>query len=239
MHGWAGDAEPWTPWRQATAPLGWRWSCGDRGYGLHPPTLPDWGETRSGGGAPVPPRLLITHSLGLHLLPPSLLGGAGGVVLLAGFGRFLPEGREGRRLRLALQGMATALEAGATEEERARNARVQLQRFLAEAAAPAPASAMPPGPADRPVPGPCRLRLRRDLDLLAGTGGLPTGFPFAVPTLIVEATRDRIVHPEARASLRQALPNAEVLSLPGAGHALLQTPVIPEVVEWVRQRLTP
>lgn len=236
MHGWAGEAAQWDPWREATAPMGWNWSCGERGYGLAPPFLPCWLKAGIREGAEAPPRLLITHSLGVHLLPPSLLGEAGAGVLLAGFGRFLPPGRDGRRLRVALQGMAAALEEGETEAERARRAQVLLRSFLAEAAAPEPEEAMPPGLADRPVPAPARRRLRQDLDLLAGTVGLPRGFPDSIPILIVEAGEDRIVVPAARSVLRQALPKAEVILLPGAGHALLRTPVIPLVLDWVRQR---
>jgi alpha-beta hydrolase superfamily lysophospholipase len=51
--------------------------------------------------------------------------------------------------------------------------------------------------------------------------------------LIVEAEADRIVEPEARRMLREALPEADVITLPGIGHALLSDDVIDRVVEWV------
>jgi hypothetical protein len=36
--------------------------------------------------------------------------------------------------------------------------------------------------------------------------------------------------------LRAALPHAEVISLPAAGHALLQTGIVSQVAEWVESR---
>jgi pimeloyl-[acyl-carrier protein] methyl ester esterase len=78
-----------------------------------------------------------------------------------------------------------------------------------------------------------RLRLREDLDLLARCDGLPSGFPRGARVLIVEAEEDRIVEPEARALLREALPEADVITLPGVGHALLSGDVIHRVVECV------
>ena len=91
MHGWSGTASGWEPWRRQAEARGWGWCSGERGYGLAPPVLPDW--------QPAGLRVLITHSMGVHLLPPALLAAAERVVLLAGFGRFVPPGREGRQGR--------------------------------------------------------------------------------------------------------------------------------------------
>jgi hypothetical protein len=51
--------------------------------------------------------------------------------------------------------------------------------------------------------------------------------------LIVEAEVDRIVEPKSRTLLREALPEADVITLPGVGHALLSGDVIGRVVAWV------
>lgn len=236
MHGWAGDATNWDPWQAAAGSLGWHWRSGERGYGAATPAMPTW----EGGGR----RVVIAHSLGPHLLLPGLLAAADAVVLLAGFGRFVPPGREGRRLRAALAGMAAQLRdpPGASdnpEAEAAAAARAQamLRTFLAEAAAPDPPGLLPPGPADTP-PGPIgRRRLGVDLERLGRTCGLPVGFPVAAQVLIVEAGADRIVVPSAQALLRQSLPKATVIRLDGAGHCLLQAPVMPLVLEWL-QRLS-
>jgi pimeloyl-[acyl-carrier protein] methyl ester esterase len=221
MHGWAGDGSQWAPWQDVARQRGWRWQSGERGYGARTPLRPAWRE----GGQ----RWLIAHSLGPHLLPAEVLAGADAVVLLASFGRFVPPGQAGRRLRGALAGMAAALD----EAERAR---AMLHRFLVEAAAPDPMEAMAPGPADGPLEVEGLERLRTDLHQLEHTTGLPEAFPSAVPVLIVEAGDDRIVVPEARALLREALPEAERLTLPGAGHALLRAPLLEPVLAWLGER---
>ncbi|MCP9860497.1 MULTISPECIES: alpha/beta fold hydrolase [unclassified Cyanobium] len=226
MHGWAGDGSNWNAWQEVSAPLGWRWACGERGYGPHAPFSPAWdGASR---------RVVIGHSMGPHLLDAAVLAGADAVVLLAGFGRFVPPGAEGRRVRVALAAMAAQLAEGPSEAETALRVQTLLRRFLVEAASPDPAELLPPGPADQPVAAAGRERLRQDLALLERSDGLPSGFPKEARVLIVEAEADRIVVPQTRALLRQALPQAEVMSLPGAGHCLLGSPVMAPVLEWLQ-----
>ena len=231
MHGWAGDGSGWEPLRRDLAGPSWRWDSGERGYGGAPPRVPAW--------APEARRLLITHSMGPHLLPPALVAQAEAVVLLAGFARFVPPGRDGRRLSTALAGMAAQLADGPDETTAALRAQDLLQTFLAEAAAPDPVELLPPGPASQPVAAAARRRLRDDLERLAQIRDLPEGFPAAVPVLIVEAGEDRIVAPAARALLRQRLPDAEVIDLAGAGHALLQAPLVALLHDWIARRLRP
>ncbi len=218
MHGWAGDSRQWQPLATQLEARGWRWRGGERGYGDQSPAPPRW----QGAGR----KVVIAHSLGPHLLPAEVWEGADAVVLLASFGRFLPRGAAGRRLRAALVGMDAALADTAS-------ARAMLRGFLSEAAAPDPPSALPSGPADGPLAPPQLERLRADLALLERTEGLPTGFPADVPVLVVEAGEDRIVAPEARALLREALPRATHLPLPGAGHALLTAPLLEPLLTWL------
>lgn len=225
MHGWAGDSRQWQPLAAAFAERGWDWRSGERGYGAPPPRAPRWeGEGR---------KVVIAHSLGPHLLPAEVWAAADAVVLLASFGRFVPPGAAGRRLRAALEGMAAALE----ERDAAR---AMLRRFLREAVAPDPIEALVTGPEEGPLEPPQLERLRADLELLERTEGLPEGFPGGVPVLIVEAGEDRIVAPEARALLREALPEATHLLLPGAGHALLTAPLLEPLLAWLATgRLSP
>jgi pimeloyl-[acyl-carrier protein] methyl ester esterase len=222
MHGWAGDSRCWKPWQETTNGLGWQWHCGERGYGTLEPRQPAWGESGSGNAG----RLFIGHSLGPHLAPAEILRQADIVVLLASFAAFVPPGRGGRRVQAALSGMAASL----TDEVRART---MLQNFLTKVAEPQSPQALPAGPADGPLTEEGRERLREDLDLLGRCAGLPEGFPRHARVLIVEAGEDRVVEPEARAVLREALPQADVIALPGVGHALLAGDVIERVVEWV------
>jgi pimeloyl-[acyl-carrier protein] methyl ester esterase len=118
-------------------------------------------------------------------------------------------------------------------------ARTMLRRFLLEAAAPDPVEAMAPGPADGPLSADGLGRLRADLELLGQTADLPEAFPQGVPMLIVEAGADRIVAPPVRALLRQALPDAEVLEMAGAGHALLRAPLLEPVLAWLARQGAP
>jgi pimeloyl-[acyl-carrier protein] methyl ester esterase len=222
MHGWAGDSRCWEPWISATEHLGWRWQCGERGYGEISPRDPAWPDS-------IPPdagRVVIGHSLGAHLIGPEVWPQANAVVLLASFGSFVPPDRAGRKVRTALDGMAAKL----THETEARE---MLGKFMINVAHPEPPELLPPGPMD----GQINLeRLRSDLEILGVCQGLPRGFPANAHVLIVEAGSDRIVVAEARGMLRAALPHAEVISLPAAGHALLQTGIVSQVADWVESR---
>jgi pimeloyl-[acyl-carrier protein] methyl ester esterase len=225
MHGWASDARCWEAWRSATNCLGWEWQCGERGYGPLPPLVPRWNTSP----APGPRRLILGHSLGPHLLPADVLGRADAIVLLASFAAFVLPGREGRRTRVALRGMASCME----DESRARP---MLTGFLAKAAAPQPADLLPPGPIDGPLDLTNRTRLREDLRILESCTGLPDGFPASARILIVEAGADRIVESESRQLLRAALPQAEIMTLPDIGHALLCADLIERVMTWVEKQ---
>lgn len=218
MHGWAGDARGWEPFLDAWQRRSWHWQCGDRGYGPRPPETVAW---RQDAG----PRVVIAHSLGSHLVPPAVLQQADAVVLLASFGRFVPEGPAGRRLRAAMAAMA--------EQLASDQASAMLQAFLDRAAAPQPASLLPPGIAAAPLSDAGRQRLQDDLALLAATTGLAPAFPPHARVLIVEGGADQIVVPEARALLRDALPAADTLVLAGVGHCLLSPALVPLVCGWI------
>jgi pimeloyl-[acyl-carrier protein] methyl ester esterase len=221
MHGWAGDARCWQAWRTVTEPLGWHWQTGERGYGELAPQTPFWPE-----GPADARRLILGHSLGPHLVPPGILRAADAVVLLASFAAFVPPGPSGRRTRAALAGMAACL---ADEAQ----ARVMLRNFMVKVAEPQSPELLPPGPVDGPLNATGRTRLREDLGILDRCARLPEGFPPGARVLIVEAAEDRIVEPDSRALLRAALPEADVITRPGTGHALLGGDVIARVSEWV------
>ena len=218
MHGWAGDSRGWEPFATAAAARGWWWQSPDRGYGSRPAQAAGWppAERR---------RVVVAHSLGPHLLPAAVLAEADAIVLLASFGRFLPPGRDGRRLEGALAGMTAALASG--------DADAMLSRFLAEAAAPQPLSRLHGTIIDSPLTPAGRRLLLADLDLLAASRSLPAALPAQIPCLIVEAGDDRIVAPQARQLLRLERPDAAVLTYPDAGHCLLDTPVVQDVITWI------
>jgi pimeloyl-[acyl-carrier protein] methyl ester esterase len=220
MHGWCGDRRSWDPWLPIWQAHGWGYSCGERGYGSQAVVEPSW---PAGTG----PRVVIAHSLGPHLLPAAVLQQADALVLLTSFGRFVPPGREGRSLRSALEGMASAL-AGP-------NPSAMLQTFLQKVAAPAPPSLLQTTPAAEPLTGAGLRQLQEDLDLLSRTEALPAALPKRASILLVQAGADNIVAPEARQALEEELPGADVLTLRGAGHGLLGTPVQAMVMAWLEQ----
>ncbi|MBM5800738.1 MAG: alpha/beta hydrolase [Cyanobacteria bacterium K_DeepCast_35m_m2_023] len=222
MHGWCGDQHSWDPWLNSWDTKGWRWRRGERGYGQAQPDLPQWD---SAGGC----RLVIAHSLGPHLLEPAVLAAADAVVLLTSFGRFVPAGRSGRSTQMALDGMAREL-AGADPTP-------MLRSFLARVAAPEPATMLQRTPVDAGL-GPAGLqRLRDDLSLIAGSSDLLAAFPLQAKVLLVQAGADQIVAPEARQDLATRLPQADVVTLARAGHALIGTPTVGLVNAWIESLL--
>jgi pimeloyl-[acyl-carrier protein] methyl ester esterase len=62
---------------------------------------------------------------------------------------------------------------------------------------------------------------------------LPAAFPIEAPVLIVEAACDHILPEASRAALRQALPKAEVWTLPKAGHNLEVPNLADQVLSWM------
>jgi pimeloyl-[acyl-carrier protein] methyl ester esterase len=219
MHGWAADSRCWQPWIERTETLEWRWECGERGYGELTPLAPVWPENLPANTL----RVVIGHSLGPHFITPEVLQQANAVVLLASFGTFVPPDRPGRRVRMALDGMAAKLDSQPEAKD-------MLRKFLTNAAAPQPVDSLPAGPENSTLD---LRRLREDLTVLRACEGSPRGFPGDARVLIVEAEDDRIVEPEARRLLRDSLPGADLIAFPGVGHALLAGDVIGRVVEWI------
>ena len=222
-HGWAGDASIWRNWQRDFEAQGWQWQSAERGYGGLPCLLPSWsGQARR--------RLVICHSLGLHLLTPSTLGGAQAIVILGGFTAFVPPGASGRPQARALRGMADRL--GTPEEE------AMLQKFLDRCASPLPAEALPPHPLLFKLGESGRQRLRNDLNLLRNCADLPEGWPKLARTLVVQGEQDAIVCPESQNLLLTALRNQrnELIRLPEHGHALITTAVLKTVLDWVEAR---
>jgi pimeloyl-[acyl-carrier protein] methyl ester esterase len=222
MHGWAGDSRGWAPWQQACQARGWPWQSGDRGYGHLPQAEPNWNEDPTN---PNQRRVVIAHSMGAHLLPAEVLAQADAVVLLASFGRFIPEGKAGKRLRMAVEAMA--------EQLRSDRAETMLGNFLAQAAAPANPALLAPTPFDAGLSAIGRQRLSHDLDALSHTCGLPDGFPQQARVLLVEAGDDQIVAREATEALAASLPHADRITLQGAGHCFLGSPVLPMALAWL------
>ena len=218
LHGWAGDSRAWQPWAELAEARGWRFSAAERGYGGLPPQQPSWDPQAQ-------QRVVIGHSMGPHLLRAEVLQQATTAVWLASFAAFVPPGRQGRSIRAALQAMGQRIASGDTT--------ALLRDFFREAAAPFPPSALPLGPLEHGITTTGRQRLLDDLERLEHSAGLPAGYPEGAKALIVEATDDRIVHPDSRAALREQLPQAQVWSLEPAGHCLLDPTLAERVLDWI------
>ena len=233
MHGWSGDSTAWTPWERHFSHRGWLWQSGERGYGNRQSCNPSWAEPTSGETSPRTAkqrRVVIAHSLGPHLLEPSVLVQATDVVLLASFGRFVPQGPEGRALRAGLRGMQKAI--GSPGEA------TMLRTFLKRAAQPAEVSGLPPGPEQHGLSERGRDCLRDDLEHLIGTSGLPPGLPTAARVLVVNGTDDAIVAPAASREHLQALTShlqdaPEQWQFQDVGHALLVPDLLVRVQQWL------
>ncbi len=219
MHGWSSQAAYWQPWVEAFSAKGWSCRCGERGYGPQPPSMPQWGQ----GGM----RVVLANSMGIHLIDADLLASAEAVVLLASFGRFVPNGYHGLGLRLQLATMDRYLKQG--------DVAGLFSRFRVKVAAPLSVDCLPEGLSPQDVSPDGLQRLREDLSRLEQIQGLPSTFPQQVPVLNVEAGRDSIVHARARMELRRALPTADHLVLPNSGHALLDDQLLPQVITWLEQ----
>ena len=218
MHGWGCDSRIWQRWAEPVAQRGWQLRCSDRGYGSAPAQALAWSASSQR-------RLLITHSLGTHLLPDAVWHQATRVVLLASFARFVPAERAGRSLRYALKEMGQRLENG-------QSAAV-LRDFQRQCAAPNSAAPLANGWIEPPRPATGERRLLADLEHMGRIEALPAAFPIEAPVLIVEAACDHILPEASRAALRQALPKAEVWTLPNAGHNLEVPNLADQVLSWM------
>ena len=221
MHGWAGHAGLWNHWKRVLEPLGWVWQSAERGYGPATMEMPQW-HSKPGE------RVVIAHSLGLHLLPADRLKDATAVVLLGCFTTFAEAGRAGRATRAGLQGMRAAL--GSTSE------RDMLRKFLVKASAPLPVDAFPPFPVLGPLSDSGRNRLRDDLGLLESCRRLPMAWPHRARVLVVRGMKDSVVSAACHQQLLDALSHQaiQIHRDPSSGHALITPQVLGIVDQWLQ-----
>ena len=235
MHGWSGDGMAWAPWERHFSHRGWLWQSGERGYGHRRSCDPRWAEPTTGDPIPATAtqrRVVIAHSLGAHLLKAAVLCQATDLVLLASFGRFVPQGPEGRALRTGLRGMQKAI--GGPGEA------TMLRTFLKRAAHPADIGGLPAGPVQLGLSQQGRITLKEDLARLIETCDLPAGLPKMARVLVVDGAEDAIVAPAASREQLQALTRhlehaPDHWQLSGVGHALLVPDLLVRVHHWLDQ----
>lgn len=221
MHGWAGHAGLWNHWRRIFESQGWLWQSAERGYGPAPMDMPQWHSTPG-------ERVVIAHSLGLHLLPDNRVKDATAVVLLGCFTTFAEPGRAGRATRAGLQGMRAAL--GSASEQN------MLRKFLDKASAPLSVDALPPSPLLWALSDSGRNRLNDDLGLLESCRQLPKSWPRQARVLVVRGMKDAVVSAACHQLLLDALSSqtVQVHCDPVSGHALITPQVLRIVDQWLQ-----
>ena len=165
IHGWSGDSNTWQSWAQEFRQNQWRWKNFERGYGEIPPFTPIWDQLSDEG--PHQRRVVIAHSLGLHLIKNEILEKATDVVLLCSFSRFIPIGNDSRPIKIALQGMKKHL---GTDMEL-----IMLKNFLKKACQPESLVEDVPGTIKQGMSFEGRKKLQSDLELLIQSNKLPKG----------------------------------------------------------------
>ena len=190
QHGWGFGAWCWDRWREVL-PAGFALHCPDQGY---------FGPAVE---VAVQPRIVLAHSLGLHLLSPQLCATAELIVVMSGFRSFHSAcARQVRRSRRTVEQMLARLE---------REPAALLADFYSRCGTPSEGHWPEVVDADG---------LRRDLQLLQESVLELSAIPAAARVLILHGSRDRVVPVERAEELRELLPNSALATVAEAGHAL-------------------
>ena len=73
MHGWYSDSSYWNSLEKQFQLNGWIWQNTERGYGYITPSEPSWDLINNGITDQQHKKLVIGHSLGIHLLPSTII----------------------------------------------------------------------------------------------------------------------------------------------------------------------
>ena len=220
IHGWGSDQRCWQSWREPCKQRGWLLECFERGYGGFKENSPEWKSSYK--------HALIVNSLGLHLTPRKILANSDAVILLASFGKFVPDGSDGKNMQIALKAMAQKIEIGKIRE--------LFIEFREKVAAPQPVDNLPAGVEDQEISEKGKKKLLDDLILLSSCKAIPEAFPQKAAVLIVEAGDDQIVNEASKAKLRLELKNAETIKLDGIGHGLLLPTLAETMLTWLAKQ---
>ena len=83
MHGWCSDSTYWNNWESYFKLNGWLWQNIERGYGHIKSSNPFWGKCIK--NVLENKKVVICHSLGIHLISTQLLKEASHIILLNRF----------------------------------------------------------------------------------------------------------------------------------------------------------
>lgn len=209
FHGWGWSATSWQPWQDWFTVQGADFWAGDRGY---------WGSPQWDWPALGDRLWLLTHSWGLHWLPPELVARADCLICWGGFTAYHPEPEPARsQSQQALGQLRAAI---------AADPLAGLQGFYRQCYRPQTAPELPAIVPDRD-------RLLADLEQL-DCSQLAVEPLLQIPQrLLLHGESDRIVPLErAQALVAQLQPTAWKF-WPRQGHALPVT-AIADCQQWIQ-----
>ena len=228
MHGWYGDNQIWKSWEKHFKLKRWIWQSADRGYGKNRPHQPHW--INSSTESQQNKKVLICHSLGVHLIEKQILKEATDIVLINSFSSFIPNNKEARLIKTALLGMKRAL--GTSQEKK------MLKNFLAKSFHPHPLNNITKRLISIDLSDSGRKTLQRDLEVLISTSGLPSGFPHTAKVLKITGDKDSIVSPSVTSLLSKDLRKYLEIQptfwhISGEGHSIIKPAIIQDVRNWL------
>jgi pimeloyl-[acyl-carrier protein] methyl ester esterase len=199
QHGWAFDGQMWDPWLPVLERSGVGTHVGERGYFGAKLSTPRFGDQAK-------IRIVVAHSLGLHLLPPEVLANADAMLVIAGFLTFHPsDPMEQRRSQRVIKTMLAKFNDAPD---------VVLSDFWKNAYAPehehTPLVTRTDGTTQR---------LAEDLERLHGCN-MGIDVIGEKPILFVSGDADRIVSHSVFQSFVESAHNCDAYTLKGAGHAI-------------------
>ena len=227
MHGWAGDSHQWSNWEKIFKNCDWEWKTSERGYKKISPHEPKWNHNSNHIELK---RVAICHSLGSHLIDKEVLYSATHVVLINSFSRFIPSGKENRRIKLALNRMMFAIN---TPNEAA-----MLRKFHIKAYKPNCIDVKSSKSNLFHMSDSGRLRLKNDLKLLINSDSLPIGLNNSAKVLIVNSEQDYILANQTKEKLAEDLINyleavPKIINLQDEGHFITKIKNIKKVERWL------
>lgn len=200
QHGWAFADSMWGDWLPQLSALGVRSLVAERGYFAAPPLTPEFSSNASY-------KVVVAHSLGLHMLSASVVQQADLIVLCGSFLHFHPQQPEqNKRSKRVINAMIGKMQSAPD---------MVLADFAHNCYQPE-AKSMPVIP---PATGADSELLLRDLHLL-NEHRLDAGLMSGKKLLILQGTQDIIVPLAASAALQDALPGSQRFVFAQTGHAL-------------------
>ena len=228
MHGWCGESSHWITWMEYFKKHKWVWHNNERGYGSTRPISQEWSKELH--KSCMNKRIIICHSLGLHLVKDEVLQEATHIILLNSFSRFIPLRENNRSINTALQGMKKAI--GTLREKE------MIRKFWEKASKPYPLRISTSGLLKEGPSRSGRIKLQNDLDLLIKTNGLPNSFPNNSLVLSIHGEEDAILLSNSQQELKTDLNTHLKIkpthwSIPGEGHYLLLPDLMHRVKKWL------